>query len=188
MKILKIAGIIVGSFVGVFVLIFYLYPLLNQNLFEEWMDNEDEAALYSDAWTKGGLSEEELDRLKEEMDNLQATNKELLNTVDSLMLVNEELKLEIEEWENMEDFLPVAQSATDPVDRGSTQHMDDEEFSERVKSLLNLDEDELAPILRQMDQGQLVRLYRNAGNIQREKMLRSLEPARAASLMSEVML
>jgi hypothetical protein len=63
-----------------------------------------------------------------------------------------------------------------------------EAFADRVKSLLNLDEEELAPILSKLNNDQLTRLYRSAGNIQREKLLRSLNPDRAARLMESIML
>lgn len=65
---------------------------------------------------------------------------------------------------------------------------DQEAFADRVKSLLNLDEEELAPILSRLNNDQLIKLYRSAGNIQREKLLRSLNPDRAARLMESIML
>jgi len=64
----------------------------------------------------------------------------------------------------------------------------EEEFSERVKSLLNLDEEDLTPIANQMTQQELVKIYRNSGNLQREKLLRSLSAERATKLMQEIML
>ncbi|MDG5766746.1 hypothetical protein QA596_04640 [Balneolales bacterium ANBcel1] len=186
MKYLKIPGIIVGSFVGVFALIFFLYPQINPEQYEQltqW-DEQD-----GDGFPGAGpLTDEEVEEWKAEMERLRADNRSLRSTVDSLQLLNEDLELELKEWEKLEDFMPVAESATEPVQRGSTFYMSDEEFGERVKSLLNLDEEELAPIIREMDDGQLVRLYQSGGTIQREKLLRSLSPQRAAKLMSEVML
>jgi hypothetical protein len=89
----------------------------------------------------------------------------------------------------------LAQSGSDanstPVsnasDSGRNRTQDDSEFRDNVKSLLNLDEEELAPIVRQMSTSQLLRLYRSGSNMQREKLLRSLTPSQAASLMREVM-
>jgi Mg/Co/Ni transporter MgtE len=66
--------------------------------------------------------------------------------------------------------------------------LNNEAFKDRVKSLLNLEEDELAPILEKMTSNQLVRLYTEAGNTQREKILRALNSERAARLITEVML
>jgi len=184
MKILKIIGIIIGSFAGMFILVFFAYPYINKDKFDEMIRSE-QAPLTATIGSE--ISTEELQKLKEELERMQSENRELMAAFDSLNLVKEDLELELEEWEKMEEFMPVPGSPTEPVQRGSTYYMDDEEFAERVKSLLNLDEEELAPIIREMDQGQLVRLYQNAGTIQREKLLRSLEPKRAAALMKEVM-
>lgn len=189
MKVLKIIGIVIGSFIGVFALIFFLYPYLNQEQYNEIIDAGEPGDTVENAWVGGAdVTAEELENLQEEISRLQSVNSEMQNTIDSLRLINEDLQLEIEEWKNMEDFMPVAESPTESVQRGSTLFMDDEEFGERVKSLLNLDEPELAPIVQEMDDGQLVRLYQNGGTIQREKLLRALNPKRAAKLMSEVML
>jgi Mg/Co/Ni transporter MgtE len=46
----------------------------------------------------------------------------------------------------------------------------------------------MAPILEKMTSQQLVQLYREAGNTQREKMLKALSSDRAARLITEVML
>ena len=189
MKALKIVGIIIGSFVGVFALIFYAYPYINKEIFQEMKQDGVSENYLESAWIAGGeVTGEELENILNELEKLKSENSALESAVDSLMLLNEDLRLEISEWENMEDFMPVAQSPTDVVQQGSTMYMDDEEFGDRVKSLLNLDEDELAPIVNEMDDGQLIRLYRAGGTIQREKLLRSLSPRRAAKLMSEVML
>ena len=186
MKVLKIIGIIIGSFIGVFALMFFLYPYINQEHYEELMQSNDTAGDFLMA--DGMMSEEEYEELQEELQQLRVENNELQESVDSLEQLNEDLGLEIHEWENMEDFMPVAGSPDEPVQQGSSFYMDDEEFGERVKSLLNLDEEELRPIVSEMDDGQLVRLYQSGGTIQREKLLRSLSPQRAADLMSEVML
>ncbi len=192
MKVLKIPGIIIGSFIGVFALVFFLYPYINEDHFNELIGASEagDSAAITESYLSGSsvVSEEELELMQQEIVSLQAANNELLDTIDSLEQVNEDLQLEIREWENMEDFMPVAETPNEPVQRGATAYMSDEEFSERVKSLLNLDEDELSPIVREMDDGQLIRLYYSGGNIQREKLLRSLEPARAARVMNEVML
>ena len=46
----------------------------------------------------------------------------------------------------------------------------------------------MAPILEKMTKEQLVQLYREAGNTQREKILRALNSDRAAQLITEIML
>jgi hypothetical protein len=54
------------------------------------------------------------------------------------------------------------------------------------KSLLNLDDEELKPILRQLNQRQIQAIYLDANASQREKLLRNLNPEAAARLLSEI--
>jgi hypothetical protein len=69
----------------------------------------------------------------------------------------------------------------------TTPAEDDDALRRRVNSLLNLDEEELGPIIREMSNEELIKLYRVGGNQQREKLLRSLPAARAARIMREIM-
>ncbi len=196
MKLLKILGIVLVSFIGSFVLIFFLYPYINEEKYSEMLESEQGRTMADMAWAESGVPLDEFENLQKEFDRLQSANRDLLNKIDSLEIENEELRHEIKEWENMEEFLPgsglleeqaaARESVTEQTARQDGFVMD-EEFGERVKSLLNLDEEELAPIVRELDQEKLIRLYQSGGTIQREKLLRSLEPARAAALMSEVM-
>lgn len=64
----------------------------------------------------------------------------------------------------------------------------DTEFFEKIKSLLSLDEEELAPIVNQLSNEQLILLYNGGGNLQKEKLLRALSPERAAAIITEIML
>ncbi|MEX0680470.1 MAG: hypothetical protein WD097_03740 [Balneolales bacterium] len=189
MKVLKILGLIVASFGVVFGLVFFLYPYINKEKYDEIMTSQ--AFNESDYPMRvGEKTDEELFlEFRHEIDMLRATNQELLLTIDSLELIQEDLRLEIEEWEKMEDFFPVSGNltSTQSTQQNETDRMGNEEFVERVKSLLNLDEEELAPIVSEMAQEQLVRIFHNSGSIQREKLLRSLEPKRAAELVKEVM-
>lgn len=187
MKVLKILGIIIGSFLGVFLLIFFLYPIVNKEKFETMLELEEDESV-GNIWSPGHLSEEEYELMKKEINTLQAMNRDLLDKVDSLEVLNADLLLEIREWEKMDEFLPVDGSPVAILQEMQDPRIPDEEFSERIKSLLNLDEEELAPIVRQMKRSELIRMYRHSGTIQREKLLRSLDPRVAADLMSEVML
>ncbi|SMO81610.1 hypothetical protein [Gracilimonas mengyeensis] len=109
-----------------------------------------------------------------------AEEQRLTGLVDSLQQVIAGLETELSSKE--EEFLAVQAELAE-----MEEEMDPAEFSDRVKSLLNLDEDELAPILEKMSQEQLVRLYFGGGTIQREKILRSLKSDKAAKLMTEIM-
>jgi hypothetical protein len=63
----------------------------------------------------------------------------------------------------------------------------EDEFAENVKSLLGLDDEILAPIVNQLSDSQLIRLYRTGSSREQKKLLRTLKSKRAAKLMTEVM-
>lgn len=188
MKILKILGVVIGSSLGMFLLMFLLFPYINKDKYFELLNTQPSHYENGQPAFAGFLSPEEVREWKKEIDRLQVAKNSLIQAIDSLTRANEELREEIQEWENMEDFFQLAENKEQSGGQEELVFLESEDFSERVKSLLNLDEEELAPIVRELDNHQLVRLYRHGGNIQREKLLRSLEPSRAASLMREVML
>ncbi|HKI45650.1 MAG TPA: hypothetical protein VKA08_10000 [Balneolales bacterium] len=60
------------------------------------------------------------------------------------------------------------------------------QYSDVGKSLLSMDPSALAPILKKLNDNMLVGLYRDGSNMQREKLLQSLDPNRAAELLKKV--
>ncbi len=60
------------------------------------------------------------------------------------------------------------------------------QYSDVGKSLLSMDQGTLAPILKKLNDNMLVGLYRDGSNMQREKLLQSLDPNRAAELLKKV--
>lgn len=207
----KIAGIIVVSFVVVTVAMFFLYPYLNEEKYEQIQaersertpSNNFQAETQDDALPvevgEGAESEPEPDSTARVF---EGDRDQLLMKLDSLKAINDSLSMDLESAQdsllNLENVLK--QTGVDPQQLASAKQGDGdleflnateepkEEFSERVKSLLNLDEEQLTPIANQMSQQELVRIYSSSGNIQREKLLRSLSPERAAKLMKEIML
>lgn len=168
------------------VVIFFVYPHLNEEKYEQIMSNIEQEESISDTDLEyiGG----EFDYLNNELEQLREEERRLAGVIDSLTAVSEELNAEIEAQTVALQETTQAQDAGQGTGLLTANDENEEDFSERIKSLLNLDEHELAPIVNQMTQAELVRLYKGAGNIQREKLLRSLEPNQAAELMKEVML
>lgn len=60
------------------------------------------------------------------------------------------------------------------------------QYSDVGKSLLSMDPGALAPILKKLNDNMLVGLYKDGSNMQRQKMLQSLDPNRAAELLKIV--
>ena len=209
---IKIAGILVVSFIVVTIVTFFLYPYINEQKYEQIQTERTERHPSDDL--EGGAEPDELPPLDKEnpfykssaqsgADSLLAADSSsIMMTLDSLMAVNDSLSQQLDSamvaLANFEEVLKASgadDSQLDEVRRGTgdvefitAAAEPKEEFSERVKSLLNLDEEDLTPIANQMTQEELVRIYSSSGNIQREKLLRSLSPERAAKLMQEIML
>jgi seryl-tRNA synthetase len=195
---LKLAGIFFGSLLLLTAGFFFAYPHINEERYNEIIENfRDDDVI--DAMFEGdrryiGIEFNELidqiEKLRAEestwsarFDSLNAVNSRLISDIEALTErkeelanVKEELALRASEEGNEYSALDVNSNETP------------EDISERVKSLMNLDEEELAPIVNQLSNEHLVRIYRNAGNMQREKLLRSLNPERAAEIVREIML
>lgn len=202
MQIAKIFGIAVGVFAGLFLLLFFLYPMIQPERVEEIRSAgvDEELLVRGDRLPGGATTSGVFENLKNELDSLQRDNDRLRHRLNSLKFANDSLITEMEKLQVRKEELAATTPATTATSTASHVDqrvaraddpgniMNDEALSERVKSLLNLDEEELAEIVKHLDESQLLMLYRYSGNIQREKLLRSLAPDRAAKLMRTVML
>ncbi len=189
--IVQIAGFLVVPILVMLIVIYFLYPMLNKERYDLIVR------------TNGTMYDSLLMDSLARMDSLMRVDS--LAIADSLALVqtNEDLQnkskfdLKIDSLQRqifvltdqLNDLTGEIKSQIDTQKKPkSATNVSEEAFKDRVKSLLNLEEDEMAPILDKMSSNQLIRLYKEAGNTQREKILRALSSDRAAKLISEVML
>jgi len=202
-KVLIILAAIVGSFLAFLVLFYFLYPHLNEEKFEQVVSelNEekttktDQNQYRYDETVYDELNEvDEYDELPNNPELLMAEQNSLQDSIDSLQQKRDLLLNELDELSHSVDSVKSLKTTENSADvqlnaDNTAENTDEarEEFSERVKSLLNLEEEQLSPIVRQLSDEQLIRLYDSAGNIQREKLLRSLSADRAAKLMERIM-
>jgi len=202
-KVLIILAAIAGSFLAFLVLFYFLYPHLNEEKFEQVVSelNEekttktDQNQYRYDETVYDELNEvDEYDELPNNPELLMAEQNSLQDTIDSLQQKRDLLLNELDELSHSVDSVKSLKTTENSADvqlnaDNTAENTDEarEEFSERVKSLLNLEEEQLSPIVRQLSDEQLIRLYDSAGNIQREKLLRSLSADRAAKLMERIM-
>lgn len=202
---LIIIGLLILSFLGMLVAFYFFYPQINEEKFTEITSAVPEEDSTSTSMV-GTPYFRTFDDITNQIDYLLNEQLTLQITVDSLNNLKEELNDRLSEMQdelnntNIQDGSAASEvaSQTEPQAQqpenlfGATENVQLEEegeaFADRVKSLLNLDEEALTPILAKMNNDQLTRLYRSAGNIQREKLLRSLNPDRAARLMESIML
>lgn len=194
--IVKIAGFLVVPIILMLVVVYLLYPMLNKDRYDLIVRTNgtmvDSALIDSlariDSLAKAD-SLETLERFRNGELVVTIKDTEWATKVDSLERLIYVLSSRLEGLEAaasapVQEPEPIAAQA----ETASLDELDEEAFKDRVKSLLNLEENELAPILDKMSSDQLVRLYREAGNTQREKILRVLNSDRAARLITEIML
>lgn len=209
--IIKIAGVVILSFIVIVVVTFFLYPYLNEETYEEiqkerLLNSPDSTTDRSSVTAESNITGDgQFEYLQQELRRNKELEKTLEIRLDSMIAVNQKMKherdsvfaeLELlkDRLENNNQYSDTDRNQAAAGNQGAAAEMiaasnePNEAFSERVKSLLNLDEEELEPIANQMSHLELVKIFRNSSNMQREKLLRSLTPKRAAKLMQEVML
>ncbi len=198
--IVKIAGFLVVPILIMLVVVYLLYPMINSDRYDLIVRTNgtmvDSLALDSLARIDSIATADSLAQL-EKLTSAQFAldlDRKWSNKVDSLERMVYLLSARLEGLQSASDVRNQNQVPADSEEDNSNKEpsidemLNNEAFKDRVKSLLNLEEDKLAPILEKMTSNQLVRLYTEAGNTQREKILRALNSERAARLITEVML
>ncbi len=177
----KKIGLIVGgslvSFIVMMAAMYFLYPYINPEMKKELEEQkpEVEQATRFDPTQYGPKAVDSLNThvhtLKQTVDSLKTLETSYISQIDSL---EEQITQVQEEKEEIKpEELPEEITANNLEDIS--------------KSLLNLDEDALSPIVNLLEDKQLVGLYNSANNMQRAKLLRSLKPDKAATILKKVM-
>ena len=189
-KILKILGFIFVPLLPLAVAMYFLFPYINEEKHQEVAEkNSDEFVIGDSAdvelssFSEMSPQTEPVKDIGKDYAKMEATlaqfkeNVDSLNsTVDSLTAVNDSLAKQLTQ----------RKSGNGENTEGEGE-ISDEKFAENVKSLLDLDVENLTPILSNMSDKQLVRIFEAGSGLQRKKLLRSLESDRAAKLMTEVL-
>ena len=193
--IVKIAGFLVVPILVMLVVIYFLYPLLNSEKYDLIVKTKgtmvDSATMDSLARLDSLAHADSMDIYRQLNidDKIAESEERWAGKVDSLTRMIYLLNSRLEGLETPKETSQTQNSSSqEGANTGQTSSADEEDFKDRVKSLLALDEKEMAPILSKMSKDQLVLLYKEAGNTQREKILRALSSDRAAQLITEIML
>lgn len=168
-----IAGASLGSFAVLLAVMYLAYPYLNPEKSKKVTTVEHTKEDFRfDPAKYGPKAVESLNKqvknLQLTIDSLKGTEDKYIRQIDSLQNHIEQLKLEQKQAEK-------------------TKKITAKKLNNVSKSLLKLGENALAPIVNLLDNEQLVMLYKEASNIQRAKLLRSLKPDKAASILKQVM-
>lgn len=197
--IIKIAGLIIVPFILLLLGIFFLYPWIQSDKYEDLAERTqaeiqaellggpgsafsdssfatadstlgDSLTVTADSMAVDSLNPGSLDSL-----GVTPIVKGPAFTIDSLETVISGLNKRL-------DSLSTANRELSKI-----TSLYSEDFQDRVKSLLNLEKDELSPILARMSSDQLIRMYKGGSSMQREKILRALDAEKAAKLITEVL-
>lgn len=183
-RLLTLILTLVGAFLAFLVLSFFLYPIFNP------VDRDDDipggfdlSEFYEMDYFEFGPAaivrlRQEIKDLEEALADLRAKEVQDMAVIDSMFQVN--LRLEDQIARTGARAAGQAQLAAAEVEL-------DARTAEVARSLLRLDENELAPIVNRLSDNQIVALYRASSNLQREQLLRALEPGKAATLLRNVM-
>lgn len=182
-KLLKIIGFILGPMIPLTIAVYFLFPYLNEDKYEQIAKTEDHAGAFADEETMSAIGPD-FETIQEQVAAFQKDNRHLQEILDSVRTVNDSLKKELEELSAVRQQDEGKENAGALADKKKEE---EEEFKENIKSFLSLDDEDLAPIINQMSDAQLVRLYKGGNSLHRKKLLRTLESKRAAELMTEVM-
>jgi hypothetical protein len=164
---------LIGAFLISLVASFYIYPLVNPDAVPK-KSNLSTMQL-SDKTPQKSSSEiikdlrVKIGGMDHKIDSLTTQRKKDKATIDSLKkIVESKVKL-------------IAQ-----LQKASLTKKENAKFI--AKSLLNLDEEKLSPIVNKLNNKQLMAIYNTASNMQRQKLLQSLTPDKAADIVKKVML
>lgn len=172
-------GIFLGSFIVVLVVLYFLYPVIEPERAEMIQaESEKEQVDPFDPEQYSIRAVEELsDKVKElrgTVDSLKQKESDYLAAIDSLKEIN-----------SMKKNKPSGPDDRIPDEKKPEEQM--QAKKDAAKSLLNLDEEDLIPIVNLLTEKQLIDLYSFASAMQKEKLLRSLEPQKAAKILNKVM-
>ncbi len=174
--------ILIGAFLLFMVISFYLYPVFNQpddelpgefDLGDFYEYDYEEFGPQAVSDLLGQISE-----LEDELEEIRDKEKQDVTTIDSLYAVNRELEDELRQTQAIAE----ANGGIDGNGNGPQQL--DAQLEEVASNLLVLNEEELAPIVNRLSDNMLLELYENSSGMQRQQLLRALEPAKAATLIN----
>jgi hypothetical protein len=188
-------AVTLGSFLISFGVFMYLYPQMNPDVFEALKKDVEQQNVrqtgYQDALTFLKERYELATAVATVMDTVKSVVKQ--DTVVTAALPDPNLALEKARNARLTQSLDSLNREMTRLRQAHSTELAD--LRKRVlpvfstadnKSLLNLDDEELKPILRQLNQRQIQAIYLDANASQREKLLRNLNPEAAARLLSEI--
>jgi len=189
-SLLNILALIIGPIIPMVVAAYFLFPYINTTKyqkvvkqFKKEQQSESKGAPTTEVDMIGGNSDTLKDRV------FQKSIARLKSKNDYLKSVNDSLNVLLLAKDKQIKKLQVQQKTESDSTKMTTQNkkISDKQFTENMKSLLSLDIEQLSPIIKEMSDNVVVRLYEKGSSLQKRKLLQSLQANRAAKLMKEVL-
>lgn len=185
-RLLTLLATLIGAFILFLIISFYLYPIFNPMDEDDDMGDFDLGEFYEYNYLEFGPAavvqlRKEITELEEELERLRDKEEQDMAMIDSLFQANLDLENEIARAGGP------GGAAGAPGQFAAAEAELDDAVQQVARSLLRLDEQELRPIVNRLSDNQIVDLYQSSSNLQREQLLRALEPAKAATLLRNVM-
>lgn len=169
------AGGFIGSFIVILGLVYLLFPYLNPEKAASVEKKKPEIQQISYDPSKYSL--DRVDSLNHEISTQQVLIDSLMRSDSLKQQMIDSLRQQLEKQPEQKFAKQVSAIESEDI----------QAIKEASKPLLKLDEEALAPIVDLLDEDQLIMLYRKGSGREREKLLRTLKPQKAAQILKKVM-
>lgn len=161
---------------------YLLYPKMNPEKYEETVQQvEEENALNATLNT----SESESSYLENNIDATELESRKML--VETQKVQIDSLKSIIRKLESFRDELNTEKiDLSEKIKKLEEQANQKATFQEELKGILSLDDKQLSPILEKMNDMKVADIYQGSTVNQKQKILRCLDPVKAAKLLEAV--
>jgi hypothetical protein len=168
------AGGSIGLFIVLLILMYFLFPFLHPKKAED-VKKQKQTDIKMATFNPVNHNLQAVDSLRQrigflhqKVDSMTRSENRKQQVIDSLSQVLKNRKE------------PVKKAAEDKQQHSAS-------VKDASKSLLSLEENSLGPIVNLLDEDQLINLYKHGSTRQREKLLRTLDPKKAAAILKRVM-
>ena len=176
-NIIIIASVSVGVLLIGSLLFYFLFPSINPEKFEETVQQVEE---------QNALIAAENESNKSQSGNISNTDIKTIEArynskIDSMKTLLTELNLEKNEYLTQKtDLAEKVKSLENDLSQLREYKTN---FENELKGVLNLDDKQLSPIIQAMKIEKVAELYQNSNTNQKQKILRNVDPAKAAIIL-----
>jgi len=169
------AGGFLGSFIIMLVLAYFLYPFINPKKAKKVKQKQQESKMKHASYAPDKYNLHAVDSLNDRIKIEQTL-------VDSLKKKSGRQRQVIDSLNNLMKKVKASMKG-----KAEKAHNDSAAVKKASQSLLRLDKNSLGPIINLLGDDKLVSLYDKANSRQREKLLKALQPKKAAEILKKVM-